>query len=490
MGNFLSFLIILKTILSVLTEIKKEGGISYLVGGSVRDLVLGRDIKDLDIEVHKLSLEQLEKCLKKFGAVKLVGKKFGVLRLIKFDIDWSLPRKDTKGRKPKVEIDPEMSIEQACRRRDLTMNAMAIDMNLFAEKFDQIYEKASSDKNFKLQDYVPIIDPFSGLESLKNKVLSSVDNEKFLEDPLRFFRVMQFIGRFEMMPDDNLTNLCKNMSLKDLQTALPLAKERIFEEIKKLLLKSKSPSLGFRWLKDLSRLKEIFPELNALIGVAQREDYHPEGDVFEHAMQSLDAAATLNKYESDEEKFWIMLAALCHDLGKPQTTDEQLHCYDHSKAGVPIAKSFLKRFVLNKEIVDFVCKLVLYHVRAADLFVDKAGPKAYKRLAAKLAPQVTMRQLALLTLADICGRNPKGPEPLKPSSLHQKTYEMFLKKVKEAEVEKGAEKPVLLGRHLLDIMEPGPRLGKLLEKAYQIQIDEGIKDVEQLKERVLSEEND
>src|SRR5438445_13482845 len=112
----------------IVQQIHQHGGQSLLVGGAVRDLLLGIEIKDLDIEVHKLSLADLETILRAHGPLSLVGKSFGVLRLHGLDIDWSLPRADSSGRKPEVLINPHMSISQACRRRDLTINAMAIDL--------------------------------------------------------------------------------------------------------------------------------------------------------------------------------------------------------------------------------------------------------------------------------------------------------------------------------------------------------------------------
>ena len=460
------FLQSIEKIQPILQEIINSGGIAYLVGGSVRDLVLKRKVKDIDIEVHNISIDLLQKCLEKFGHVRLVGKKFGVLRIDGFDIDWSLPRKDSKGRKPKVEIDPEMTIKEALRRRDLTMNAMAIDLG-------------SCETDLK------IIDPFDGLKDIKEKKMRVVDKDLFLEDPLRFFRVMQFIGRFEIEPSRSLNALCKEMDLHDIYLDKPVSKERIFEEIKKLFLKSKKPSLGFRWLKKIERLKEIFPELYDLIGVEQRKDYHPEGDVFEHTMQSLDAAADFNDYKDDDEKFLIMLSALCHDLGKFVTTDENLSCRGHEEAGVPIAKTFLKRFVLDKELTKAVCKLVRYHIRPAELLKQKSSIRAYKRLAKKLSPEVNLRRVAILNLCDLRGRNPKSSEPLKTD--YQDMFEQFLQKMREVKIEHGPEEPVLKGRHLLDIIPAGPKLGELLDKAYKIQINEDIQDVEELKKRVLKD---
>jgi len=453
----------LEKISPILHEIKTMGGTAYLVGGSVRDLVLARPLKDFDIEVHGLDPVILESILEKFGTVVLVGKQFGVLRLFHLDIDWSLPRRDSIGRKPTIFVDPTMTLEHACRRRDITINAMALNLHEYHE-----YKE------------LRIIDLYGGLEDIKNKRLRAVDSTLFTQDPLRFFRVMQFIGRFEMQPDLELTTICKTMSLSD--DTGPLARERIFEEIKKLCLKSRRPSLGFRWLEAIGRLHEIFPELYALIGVPQRKDYHPEGDVFEHSMQALDAAAQYDGYQDEDEKFLITIAALCHDLGKPMTTDENLHCHGHDHAGVMPAQSLLKRITDDIFLSKAVSKLVRYHLAPFMLLREGAGARAYKRLAAKLAPEVTMRQLGLVALADHRGRNSESNEPL---VLYQDKYDQFIAKAQEANVVHKPEAPVLLGRHLLDDIPAGPKMGKLLDKAYEIQIDEGITDVEELKRRVL-----
>jgi tRNA nucleotidyltransferase (CCA-adding enzyme) len=248
-------------IIQIVKSIAQNNAKAYLVGGAVRDLLLDIAVKDLDIEVHGLAPKELEKILSRFGPVSLVGKSYGVFRLHGLDADWSVPRSDASGRKPEVKIDPYMSLKDAFRRRDLTINAMGMDLTNFG-----------------------LVDPFGGYNDLKNKILRATDAKLFLEDPLRFFRVMQFIGRFQMRPDDELNKICSEMRIKDVSI------ERIDQEFAKLFLKSNKPSLGIRWLKFINRLKEILPELYATIGVEQNPQWHPEGDVFEHTMQSLDAA--------------------------------------------------------------------------------------------------------------------------------------------------------------------------------------------------------
>ncbi len=487
--HFQQFFDFINVLHPLITDIKKAGGISYLVGGSVRDLVLGRELKDFDIEVHHLSLEELEKILAHHGPVMLVGKKFGVLRVVGYDVDWSLPRTDSKGRKPSVELDPAMTIEMACRRRDITMNAMALNLNDVLEHRDDIVHKLEQ-STVDVARVFDVIDPYGGLEDIKHKRLRAVDEELFLEDPLRFYRVMQFVGRFDMDPDERLTMLCRSMNLYDTAADAPLANERIHEEIKKLLLKSYAPSKGFRWLLSLGRLQEIFPELHTLIGVPQPVNFHPEGDVFEHTMQALDAAAQLSYYVDQEymsaieEKYMIMLAALCHDLGKPITIDDQMHFYRHEDAGIPVVKRLLRKITGNKSLIDAVCKLVRCHLQAFTFLDQGAKPAAYKRLAVRLAPDVTVRQLGLLALADHQGTNPHGHEPL--INKDHELYHQFLATAEKATVAHGPEAPVLLGRHLLDVMAPGPEMGRLLKEAYRIQLEEGLKDLDELKRRTLA----
>lgn len=436
-------------------KIDEHGGKALVVGGAVRDILLGLPTKDLDIEVHGLSLQALEDILAAFGPVNKVGKVFGVLRLVDIGVDWSVPRVDEPGRKPNVTIDPFMSIKQAFKRRDLTINAMGID---------------SITKEF--------LDPFNGLKDLQKGILRAPDETLFLGDPLRFFRVMQFVARFEMQPDDALNKLCSNMDISG------VSRERIEGEFEKLFLKSRRPSLGFVWLDTIGRLNDVFPELAATKGIAQDPDWHPEGDVFEHTMQTIDAAASL-EYENDFERLALLYAALCHDLGKESTTQEtegSLKSFGHEKESEWLTKKLLKRITRNKDLIATVLKLVRYHMQPVQFIAGGAKRSAYKRLALKLAPETTLKMLGKLALADKQGRNPKKGFPLKESSCE---VEEFIKKAHEECVLQQIEKPILQGRDLLDVMQPGPEMGKLLKKAYIIQIEEGLQDKEKLKKRVL-----
>ncbi len=439
----------------ILSRIIVSGGRALLIGGAVRDLLMGLEVKDLDIEVHGLELKQLERILQEFGLVSMVGKSFGVLRVHGLDIDWSLPRTDAAGRKPEVHIDPHMGIKQACARRDLTINAMAIDLS-----------------NNQL------IDPFDGQAAIKNKILRSPDISFFTQDPLRFFRVMQFISRFNMHPDDELNKLCKKMAIS------AVSRERIETEFEKMLMRSEYPSRGIRWLKEIGRLKEVLPELYDTIGVQQDLRWHPEGDVFEHTMQTIDAAARV-QYENKEDRLRLLLAALCHDLGKVSTTTndgEKVKSYGHDLEGVELTKSMLKRITGHKERRAAVTKLVRSHMAPVQFVADGAKQNAYKRLAIKLAPETNLQMLADLARADKQGRNLASDKPLTGPCPE---VEQFLERAMKAAVLMRKEEPVVQGRDLMEWVEPGPRMGELVKRAYEIQVEEGIKDKHALVRRVL-----
>lgn len=455
-ADFLVQLLKKYPLVPVLVQIIADaGGRALLVGGAVRDLLLGLQTKDLDIEIHGLTADQLQACLQKKGKVSLVGKQFGVYRLHGLDVDWSLPRTDSAGRKPEVKVDPFMDSTTAFARRDLTINAMGIDL-LTSE----------------------LLDPFNGQKDLKNKVLRAPDSEFFVQDPLRLFRVMQFISRFAMQPDDQLNMLCKTMDISTISV------ERIEMEFEKLLLKSKKPSLGIRWLNFIGRLKEVLPELEATTRTQQNPEWHPEGSVFEHTMQAVDAAAAL-EYDSIEQKLIVLYAALCHDLGKVTTTkkiDGVLRSLGHAQESERLCKKLLKRITGKKDLIKAVSLLVKYHMLPGQFIDNGAKPAAYKRLAHKLAPHATLTMLAQLARADKRGRNQKGGIAL---SIKIPAVDQFLYNARQAQVDRLPEPPLLQGKDFLGLIKPGPHMGTLLKQAYEIQLEQGITDKNKLKELVL-----
>jgi len=351
-----------------------------------------------------------------------------------------------------------MGIVQALRRRDLTMNAMAID----------------------LHDW-HLIDPYGGEDALNQKRLSCVDPETFIEDPLRFYRVMQFCARFECEPDEILNETCRSMDIRT------VSRERIESECEKVFLWSKRPSLGFRWLERLGRLPEIFQELAVLVLISQNPWWHPEGNAFEHTMQTLDAAARVEGL-GREKKLVLMYAALCHDLGKSLTTkhaeDGRLISHGHEQEGVPLARAMLNRVVGNKALIHDILLLVRHHMSPGSFVAMGAKEAAYKRLAVRLAPNLSLSFLAMLAEADLCGRNGSDSTPLEGP---MRVIETFCARAQEYGVFEAPEKALLCGADLIPFIGEGPRLGEALKRAYEIQIAEGLHDKEKLRARVLKD---
>lgn len=274
-----------------------------------------------------------------------------------------------------------------------------------------------------------------------------------------------------------LHELCKAMDVNTVSI------ERVDEEFRKMLLKSNRPSLGLRWLYDIGRLSELFPELSALVSVPQSAEHHPEGNVFEHTCQVVDAAATLKDLK-ESDRVVILFAALCHDMGKKEathyTSQGRITSRGHEEVGVPVARAFLKRITYGQKIIRIVTKLVRYHMHPLTFVTSKAKPKAYKKLAKKLAPETDLRMLSYLFEADRRGRNGASSDPL-PGPIPDADF--FRKQSKQAGVYAGPEQPVLSGDDIRHLVEPGPEMGRLLDKAYEIQIIQGVQD----KERIIAQ---
>ena len=444
-------------ILDIARAVKAAGGRAFFVGGYVRDRLLGLDAKDVDVEVFGLELAALESLLGSFGRVLRVGESFGVLRLAHVGADFSLPRRDSKvaagHRGFAVASDPHLDFESAARRRDLTINSMSCDP-LTGE----------------------IVDPFGGRRDLERGVLRATDAHAFPEDPLRALRVAQFIARFEMSADPVLVDLCREAPLDE------VSGERIFEELRKLLLKGRRPSAGLRFL-ETSGLLRFFPELEALIGVPQDPEWHPEGDVWVHTRLVVDEAAGLR--DGGDDDLALMLGALCHDLGKPLSTctDTQgrVRSPRHSERGVDPTRALLERLRAPKELVRRVCALVLHHLAPALFVRNGTTAKGYRRLARKLdASGVSLALLVRVAQADHLGRT--GEVRKSPPG------ERFLAQARRFLVAEGPPRDVVMGRHLVARgLTPGPAFSGILERCREIQDEESWQDADRIIDAVLAE---
>ncbi len=429
--------------------VKEAGGRALLVGGCVRDEIMNVAPKDWDVEVYGIEPLRLRQILDGFGKVDAVGEAFTVYKIGQ-DLDVSLPRRERKtGRGHRgfvVEGDPQMSFEEACRRRDFTINAILLD------PLDQ-----------------EIIDPFDGRRDIEKRRLRIVSTETFPEDSLRVLRAAQFAARFEFEIDEETIEICRRIDLTD------LPKERIWGEFEKLLLRSNKPSIGLKWLYRLGAVEQLFPELKALVGVPQQIEWHPEGDVDVHTLLAVDAARLLIDDLPYPKKVAVMLGALCHDFGKPLTTellDGKWRSLGHDEAGVAPTESFLDRLGIytldGYDARGQIIELVRTHLRPGEFYNarENLGDGAFRRLARKVEPDLLYR----VAKADSLSRN--GDWLPREKWFTADAMEWFIEKVRVLNVEKSAPQPILLGRHLIEIgLTPSPQFKRILDAIYELQLD-------------------
>jgi tRNA nucleotidyltransferase (CCA-adding enzyme) len=436
--------------------VAEAGGRALLVGGYVRDRLRGEPT-DVDVEVFGLEPAALEAILARFGEVMAIGRAFGVLQVKGLDVDFSLPRRDSKiaaGHKGfAIECDPSLDFATAARRRDLTINSIGMDP-LTGE----------------------ILDPHGGQRDLAAGVLRATDPAHFAEDPLRGLRVAQFAARFEMRPDAELLRLCAGLELSE------LSGERVLEEWRKLLLRGARPSLGTAILHDTGLLR-FFPELAALVGVPQDPEWHPEGDCWVHNQMVIDEAAKLRDGGADDEA--LMFGALLHDVGKPPTTvmeNGRVRSPAHDVRGVPLAARFLERMRAPNELIARVGALVEHHLAPALFTKNGATAKGYRRLARKLgAAGTSAALLERVARADHFGRTTEDA-----LARRFPAGETFLAQVRALDVEKQAPRDVVLGRHLIARgLAPGKQFGAILERCRELQDETGWTDPDRILDRVL-----
>jgi tRNA nucleotidyltransferase (CCA-adding enzyme) len=425
------------------------GGRALIVGGWVRDRLLGHDSKDVDIEVFGLPADRLRELLASLGRVETVGESFQVYKA--GDIDVSLPRRDSKSgrghRGFEVTGDPDMSLEEAARRRDFTINAISWDP-LTGE----------------------YLDPFDGRGDLAARTLRIVDRMTFADDSLRVLRAVQFAARFGLELEEETRGLCRDAPLDDLPA------ERVWGEIEKLLFAPR-PSIGLALALDLGIVARLFPELHALVGCEQEFEWHPEGDVWVHTLQVVDQARQRVDDLPRAQRIVIMVGAVCHDFGKPKTTaflDGRIRSIDHEEQGVAPATIFLDRLNLHSidgyDVRRQVLGLVAQHLKPGMWFKVKneVGDGAFRRLAQK----VDLELLARLAKSDCLGRE--------PGTFNCEAMDWFLERARALGVEHRPPAPILLGRHLLELgLKPGPRVGEILKAIYEQQLDGAVTNLDE-----------
>ena len=444
-------------VLQLAQAMRDAGGRAMLVGGCVRDLLLKLEPKDWDLEVYGIEPEQLRTLLDQFGPVNIVGEAFTVYKLGN-DLDVSLPRRERKsGRGHRAFFiggDPSMTFTEAASRRDFSVNAILNDP-LTGEA----------------------VDPFNGQQDLNAKVLRAVSADRFGEDSLRVLRAAQLAARFEFEIEPDTIALCRQIDLGDLPS------ERIWGEMEKLLLGSRRPSLGLKWLRELGVHDQLFPEIAALIDVEQDPEWHPEGDVFRHTLLVADRARELIDDLPPAKQAAVMLAAVAHDFGKPATTefvDGHTRSRGHEEAGVAPTESFLDRLNVHSldgyDVRGQVIALVRDHLKPGEFFKkqNEVGDGAFRRLARKCELDLLYR----VAKADSLGRN--AEDVPREKWFNADAQEWFIERARELEVEQQPPAPILLGRHLLELgLEPGPRMGEITKAVYEMQLDGQVRDLQQ-----------
>jgi tRNA nucleotidyltransferase (CCA-adding enzyme) len=425
----------------VATHIRSSGGRALAVGGFVRDRLLGRLSKDLDLEVFGIPQDRLAAVLGELGRVEAVGQAFPVFKLGAIDV--ALPRRESKsGRGHKgfsVEGDPSMPVEEAARRRDFTINAIAWD---------------------PLSD--EYLDPFNGRADLEHRVLRVVDPERFGDDSLRVLRALQFAARFELTLEPGSARICRSIPLDDLPP------ERVWGEFEKLLLIAERPSIGFALARELGAIEQLVPEMVPLYDCPQDPEWHPEGTVWTHTLMVIDQSRRLNPDLARAPLAVVMLGAVCHDLGKPATTvhvDGRIKSPGHEAAGLEPATAVLDRLNIHSldgiDVRAQVLGLVAEHLRPSAFYKarDTVRDGAFRRL----AQRVDLELLTRFARADCHGR---------AGTFDCSAMDWFVERARALGVEHRPPDPILMGRHLLAMgMTPGRKMGEILKAVYEQQLD-------------------
>ena len=414
--------------------VQARGGRAYYVGGFVRDALIHKENKDVDIEVHGITPQCLGEILDSLGERMVIGESFGIFGLKGYSLDIAMPRKEeARGQGHKdfaIFVDPFIGTEAAARRRDFTFNALMQDV-LTGE----------------------IVDHFGGAGDLKDGVLRHVNDDSFSEDPLRVLRAAQFAARFGFRVAEETVALCSRMQLQH------LPRERVEGELKKAMLKAEKPSIFFEVLREMDQLDCWFPELKALIGIGQNPVYHAEGDVWTHTMMVLDEAAKLR--DRAQNPYWFMLSALVHDFGKAVSTesvDGTIHAYQHEVAGLPLVESFLHRITAENKLTAYVLNMTELHMKPNTMArVGSAMKNTNKLFDCSVDPE----GLIALALADDRGRILQTPAADTEGFLYER-LEIFRDLM---------ARPCVLGRDLIEAgIQPGKDFTEILGYAHKLRL--------------------
>lgn len=429
-------------ILNLLEGLRKAGGRPLLVGGWVRDSLLGFTSHDIDIEVFGLDPESLKRTLEKYGQVFAVGVSFGVLKVRLGPgetIDVALPRRESlQGPRGHLsQPDPTMTPQEAASRRDFTINAMA-------------YDPASRE----------LLDFFDGQGDLKQGILRRV-GDAFTEDPLRVLRGMQFAARWNFRMAEETAEYCK--TLRDRYAAL--AGQRVWGEWHKLFEKGKIPSVGLAVLEQTG-WRSLYPELERLAQL-------PEGKqtAWQHTLEALDLAVDICERDGLEgsEREILMLAALCHEFGYVAPLVGRAYGEPNPaqvEAAIDRTEQFLRSIDCPHYLAVKVIPLVREHLAHRLEGNEKPDPAKVRHLAQRLAPAGIDQWERLVQVCANSGGEIKGERPA------ERPAQSWLELAEQLECARQPIPPLVLGRHIVEAgLKPGKQFREILDRAYTAQLD-------------------
>ena len=453
---------------AIIEEIIHVGGHPYLVGGAVLDIVcsskIGGDIatiKDWDIEVFNISYEKLTRVLDDWGQSNLIGNKFGIakLKLDGLDMEFSIPRLESKiGVKHQdfdIKLVPNLTIEEAARRRDFTINAI-----YFSLKNGKIYDPTGR-----------------GIKDIRTSTLDSVCVNTFADDPLRIMRAVQMMSRKTLHFTHDLETDIYMSIMEGMLKHVP--GEAIFQEFNKMWMEANEDGI-LRALNfmEYTGIIEHFPELRAMERCEQKPEHHPEGNVWEHTKLVMAQATKYRDMLPEEWRLAYMWGMFVHDIGKPISVDPETGSMKgHDYRGAKLARVFMERLTLNKDLNDKICAIVEGHMRPR-IMVDSNPKKSSWR---RLQNICRLDILAYVSVADSDGRTPELRE-----GTEAKWFRHVMDVYKQLGEQDGKIPPIVMGRHLIEKgMIPSIEFSSILQQAYEIQLDTGSESVEEILKIVL-----
>lgn len=449
---------------TLLSACEKLGGLLpeakiYLVGGALREILVGGAAVDFDLEVFDCSSEQVLAALEslKLGPVHVCGRQYQVVK-------WCL-----QGLSEPIDVTFAKGDESAAvARRDFTVNALM----------------------WNLQES-RLLDLVGGQEDLQQRKLSMVSEQSFVQDPLRVLRAAQFAARLGFTIDSQCESLCRRLVEGGELDGLP--GERLTEEWRKLLVRAPQPSWGLQLMQRWGLIERLYPQLHALAGVPQDVRWHPEGDVWEHTLLVVDACARIIRRDglTSKESTMAMFGALCHDLGKVSTTVVEeapelparvrVTAHGHEAAGLEPAQALLGQLTLGQEVEEAVFACVTEHMRPGSLekawLRDELSPSQLRNAFRKLLRDTAQCPYPVFMAVCEADRRGRGPESLRVLETRQpcqlwpdldaefpngarELFEPLWQTRQQLQLQPGT---LLQGRDLVPLgVKPGRRMGELI----------------------------